>query len=566
MRRPWYVLLLLLFLLAGCAQSGRPRAIEAVDPGAPGRIAPGAPSLADKDGDRVADNRDECPGTPPNTRVDAFGCPVPLYLHLILPCNDDAALTNPTFLSRLDAVAVLLRDNPEARASVEVHSAESDGAGRGDPTQRRAETIRALLAKRLADGAARVEAKGLGSARPMVSNASEAGRQRNRRVEIIVTGVYKDTPKPEARSSGTAPLPGLALQAIHFPRAEASTDADGDETLYRLARLLRAFPAARVTLAGHADSRGHPVTNQTLSEQRAAWVKTRLVEDFGISPERLQSVGYGHRQPVADNDTQEGREANRRVAIAIDGLESPAPAQYARNARPAGPPPSARAAELTEVPVTSPHPTASRAPEEVTQLPVVVAAERTAAPEADIADIRPADVVYERIPPKATKKRAEEVQPATTHARLSPDRTYAIEVSVSRCRLWLYELLPGGARKLVNTYVVATAKPGTAYPEGTGYVTKVDLNPSWIPTPNMLKEAHRKGRRLPRYVPPGSRANPMGEFKIHLSHGSAFRIHGTNKPRQIGQRVSRGCIRMHNGEGEQMAKAIAVGTEVHVRY
>lgn len=154
-----------------------------------------------------------------------------------------------------------------------------------------------------------------------------------------------------------------------------------------------------------------------------------------------------------------------------------------------------------------------------------------------------------------------EPQPRPLH--LDPSARYTIEVSVSQCLLWLYRVEPGGRHTLVRTFPVATAKRGVPYPKGNGVVTAIDLNPSWKPTPQMVRRAKRRGKRL-RPQQPGSKSNPMGSFKIHLSHGPYYRIHGTNKPGEIGKRVSQGCVRMHNDTGKAMAEAIRVGTPVRV--
>ena len=107
---------------------------------------------------------------------------------------------------------------------------------------------------------------------------------------------------------------------------------------------------------------------------------------------------------------------------------------------------------------------------------------------------------------------------------------------------------------------------GLPYPQGAGYVTAIDYDPWWYPTKRMVRQAAEKGRRL-EPVPPGNRSNPMGAFKIFLSHGNdggSFRIHGTNKPSLIGKRVSQGCIRMTNKDGLELARTITPGTEVDV--
>lgn len=147
-------------------------------------------------------------------------------------------------------------------------------------------------------------------------------------------------------------------------------------------------------------------------------------------------------------------------------------------------------------------------------------------------------------------------------------RRFRIEVSISKCTLWLYEILPDGSKKLVRPFQVATAKPGTPWPKGEGRITGIDFSPWWYPTENMKRQARRIGKRLVP-VPPGSTRNPMGDVKIMLSHiedGGAYRIHGTNQPWLIGKRVSLGCIRMRNEEGLELARTVPVGTVVDIQY
>jgi len=139
---------------------------------------------------------------------------------------------------------------------------------------------------------------------------------------------------------------------------------------------------------------------------------------------------------------------------------------------------------------------------------------------------------------------------------------YAIEVHLSQRKLYLYENLPDGSRHLVREYVVAVPGKDMEAPLGWGVVTGISFEPSWRPTPAMKERALKKGRPLPEYVKPGVRENPMGTFKIILSHGYGFRIHGNNNPRSIGRPVTSGCIRMRNDEGRDMARLIDVGTEV----
>ncbi len=88
-----------------------------------------------------------------------------------------------------------------------------------------------------------------------------------------------------------------------------------------LAASLRSYPGHDAVVIGHASSDGPSDHNQTLSENRAASVSNYLVS-LGIDSYRLTTVGMGEDDPIADNGTQAGREANRRVEISIYASES----------------------------------------------------------------------------------------------------------------------------------------------------------------------------------------------------------------------------------------------------
>ena len=88
------------------------------------------------------------------------------------------------------------------------------------------------------------------------------------------------------------------------------------DTLDKVGASLARYPNSLIDVYGHTDSTGSDAYNQTLSENRA-----RVVADYlssrGVAPARIRSTGFGKTQPVASNDTPEGRAANRRVEIKI---------------------------------------------------------------------------------------------------------------------------------------------------------------------------------------------------------------------------------------------------------
>jgi len=84
-----------------------------------------------------------------------------------------------------------------------------------------------------------------------------------------------------------------------------------------LAAVLKAYPNARVELAGHTDNTGNPQANQTLSLDRANAVKSMLVNQ-GVNADQISTNGYGDSRPVSSNDTPEGRERNRRLELIVN--------------------------------------------------------------------------------------------------------------------------------------------------------------------------------------------------------------------------------------------------------
>jgi len=97
--------------------------------------------------------------------------------------------------------------------------------------------------------------------------------------------------------------------------------------------------------------------------------------------------------------------------------------------------------------------------------------------------------------------------------------------------------------------------------QGETVVSQKRVNPSWTPTPSMMRE----NPRLPAWVPGGHPRNPLGVRALYLGT-SAYRIHGTDAPYTIGQAVSKGCIRMYNDDVIDLYKRASVGARVTVTW
>jgi outer membrane protein OmpA-like peptidoglycan-associated protein len=106
---------------------------------------------------------------------------------------------------------------------------------------------------------------------------------------------------------------------VTFETDSASLNADFFSVLDSVAVVLNEYKSTLVTVAGYTDSTGTDQHNQALSEKRATTVALYL-NSRGVSQERLAAIGHGEKQPVAGNDTSEGRAKNRRVEITLDPI------------------------------------------------------------------------------------------------------------------------------------------------------------------------------------------------------------------------------------------------------
>jgi len=96
--------------------------------------------------------------------------------------------------------------------------------------------------------------------------------------------------------------------------------SDAGRNLTELAQSLKKYPNSNLLIVGHTDSRGEDAYNQALSQRRANAAAAYL-EAQGIARSRVGTSGRGELEPVASNDTDSGRQLNRRVEIAIYASE-----------------------------------------------------------------------------------------------------------------------------------------------------------------------------------------------------------------------------------------------------
>lgn len=108
----------------------------------------------------------------------------------------------------------------------------------------------------------------------------------------------------------------IVLHGVNFETARATLTTNAKTLLDGVAAQLDQRAQLKLEVGGHTDDRGSDSYNQDLSQRRAQAVVDYLVGQ-GVAPERLTAVGYGEAQPADTNDTDEGRERNRRVELKV---------------------------------------------------------------------------------------------------------------------------------------------------------------------------------------------------------------------------------------------------------
>lgn len=103
---------------------------------------------------------------------------------------------------------------------------------------------------------------------------------------------------------------------ILFQTSSSKLEAQAKANIEKLSKILNKYPDTNILVVGFTDSTGKEDFNMKLSEQRAKSVVDYAVS-LGVNASRFTYKGLGPQEPVASNDTPEGRQANRRVEIAV---------------------------------------------------------------------------------------------------------------------------------------------------------------------------------------------------------------------------------------------------------
>jgi OmpA-OmpF porin, OOP family len=212
---------------------------------------------------------------------------------------------------KLAVLGTFLKKYPETEVIIEGHTdSVGDAAKNMALSQRRAQSVVDYLIAEFGISPSRLTATGFGEDYPIVDNATEAGKRRNRRINAIISCATD--------IAGLNPMPARMSMALVIPFAHNQADIAPmyHNELAKLAQLLTQNPTVTATVEGHtADTT--PEKAENLSQARAQAVVDYLVKRFAIAPSRLRAQGFGQSRRTAYNSSAQGRQDNRRVMVVL---------------------------------------------------------------------------------------------------------------------------------------------------------------------------------------------------------------------------------------------------------
>jgi len=143
-------------------------------------------------------------------------------------------------------------------------------------------------------------------------NSSDSGGVEITSVTFRVSGSLTS----EAMGKAIAETGKVTLYGIQFDFNQATIKSESEPVLKEVGSLLQKQSDLKLRIQGHTDNVGKPAYNLDLSKKRAESVKTYLVQNFKVDAARLTTEGFGDTNPIAKNDTEQGRAQNRRVELA----------------------------------------------------------------------------------------------------------------------------------------------------------------------------------------------------------------------------------------------------------
>mgnify|MGYP001259466938 CR=1 FL=1 len=224
----------------------------------------------------------------------------------------DKAEIRSEYRDEIAKVGKFMQQYPTTTAVIEGHSDNvGDAEHNRDLSQRRAESVVKHLEEVYGINRSRLIAVGYGMANPIADNATDAGKQANRRIEAIIDCAF-DMKK-------VTPPDRLCMSLnMEFDTDKADIKPQYNDEIAKVGEFMQQNPTTTAVIEGHTDNVGEAAYNMKLSQKRADNVVAYLVKNFGIDSSRLEAKGYGETRRIAYNSTAEGRQKNRRINAIID--------------------------------------------------------------------------------------------------------------------------------------------------------------------------------------------------------------------------------------------------------
>jgi len=228
-----------------------------------------------------------------------------------------AACASITACSSHHIASTDISDLDQVRTAIQ--EAKDAGAEKCAPkTQARAVAYMYQAAHEITDEAgyhADEDASLVASALKYAKQAKEEAKTNCAKPKPVVIAKPKPAPVVIVKPAPAA-MEVIKLKGVFFKTNSDALRTSSVQSLENALATLKKRPDIRVEIAAYSDSRGKASYNQALSNKRANSVMIYLVS-HGISASRLTANGYGEANPVADNETREGRAQNRRVEMHV---------------------------------------------------------------------------------------------------------------------------------------------------------------------------------------------------------------------------------------------------------
>ncbi len=265
---------------------------------------------SDNDSDGVVNMSDKCPNTPSNTTVDFKGCnidnnqdgipdiniqclgnPDPRHIgaNNCIPDTDGDGINDDK-----DQCPNSLKNIPIDETGCMV---DFDKDGIGDLNDQCIETLTGATTN---SKGCEIDSDhdGITDSRDLCNNTAK-----NTTVNLI--GCKKDEP--------------LLLKGVNFATTSDTLLPDSLQQLETMIITLKHHPNINIEITGHTDDKGKKALNLALSHKRATMVKNYFIRK-GLNKEHITTVGYGESQPISSNQTEQGRNDNRRVELMIRSI------------------------------------------------------------------------------------------------------------------------------------------------------------------------------------------------------------------------------------------------------